>query len=71
MTLNYRACGLRFRFRLGPSSIYFSGGVAETASEGDELLVHDCDLDATRFGKAGPEIKRRIRTYSAVTAGAN
>ena len=25
--------------------------VAETRSEGDELLVHDCDLDATRFGK--------------------
>ena len=25
--------------------------VAETTSEGDELLVHDCDLEATRFGK--------------------
>ena len=25
--------------------------VAETTTEGDELLVHDCDLDATRFGK--------------------
>jgi predicted amidohydrolase len=25
--------------------------VAETAGEGDELLVHDCDLEATRFGK--------------------
>ena len=25
--------------------------VAETTSEADELLVHDCDLDATRFGK--------------------
>ena len=25
--------------------------VAETRSEGDELIVHDCDLDATRFGK--------------------
>jgi N-carbamoyl-D-amino-acid hydrolase len=25
--------------------------VAETKTEGDELLVHDCDLDATRFGK--------------------
>jgi N-carbamoyl-D-amino-acid hydrolase len=25
--------------------------VAETRSEGDELLAHDCDLDATRFGK--------------------
>jgi N-carbamoyl-D-amino-acid hydrolase len=25
--------------------------VAETATEDDELLVHDCDLDATRFGK--------------------
>jgi N-carbamoyl-D-amino-acid hydrolase len=25
--------------------------VAETATEDDELLVHECDLDATRFGK--------------------
>jgi N-carbamoyl-D-amino-acid hydrolase len=25
--------------------------VAESRTEGDELLVHDCDLDATRFGK--------------------
>jgi N-carbamoyl-D-amino-acid hydrolase len=25
--------------------------VAETTGEGDELLVHDCDLEATRFGK--------------------
>jgi N-carbamoyl-D-amino-acid hydrolase len=25
--------------------------VAETMTEDDELLVHDCDLDATRFGK--------------------
>ena len=25
--------------------------VAETTTEEDELLVHDCDLDATRFGK--------------------
>jgi N-carbamoyl-D-amino-acid hydrolase len=25
--------------------------VAETATEDDELIVHDCDLDATRFGK--------------------
>jgi predicted amidohydrolase len=25
--------------------------VAETTSEDDELIVHDCDLDATRFGK--------------------
>ena len=25
--------------------------VAEAASEADELLVHDCDLDATSFGK--------------------
>lgn len=25
--------------------------VAETATEDDELAVHDCDLDATRFGK--------------------
>ena len=25
--------------------------VAETATEADELLVHTCDLDATRFGK--------------------
>jgi hypothetical protein len=26
--------------------------VAETATEGDELIRCDCDLDATRFGKA-------------------
>lgn len=25
--------------------------VAETATEDDEVVVHDCDLDATRFGK--------------------
>jgi predicted amidohydrolase len=25
--------------------------VAETKTEDDELLIHDCDLDATRFGK--------------------
>ena len=25
--------------------------VAETTTEEDELLVHDCDLDTTRFGK--------------------
>ena len=25
--------------------------VSETRGEGDELLVHDCDLEATRFGK--------------------
>ena len=25
--------------------------VAETATEDDELLMYDCDLDATRFGK--------------------
>jgi hypothetical protein len=25
--------------------------VAETTTEEDELPVHDCDLDATRFGK--------------------
>jgi hypothetical protein len=37
------------------------------AGEGDELLVHDCDLEATRFGKACAEIERRSRTYSAVT----
>jgi len=25
--------------------------VAETKTEADELIIHDCDLDATRFGK--------------------
>jgi len=25
--------------------------VAETTTEDDELLMHDCDLEATRFGK--------------------
>jgi len=47
--------------------------VAETTGEGDELLVRDCDLDATRFGKetifdfAG---HRRIEHYGLIAAQA-
>ncbi len=50
--------------------------VAETKSEDDELIVHACDLDATRFGKATifdfarhrrPEHYTRITTQTGVT----
>jgi predicted amidohydrolase len=43
--------------------------VAETRSEGDELLVHACDLDATRFGKETIfdfARHRRIEHYGAI-----
>ncbi|MGH6962022.1 MAG: nitrilase-related carbon-nitrogen hydrolase, partial [Dongiaceae bacterium] len=43
--------------------------VAETASEGDELLVHDCDLEATRFGKESMfdfARHRRIEHYGLI-----
>jgi len=43
--------------------------VAETTSEGDELLVHDCDLDATRFGKESMfdfARHRRIEHYGLI-----
>lgn len=44
--------------------------VAETKSEGDELIVHPCDLDATRFGKDTIfdfARHRRIEHYGLIT----
>ncbi len=44
--------------------------VAETKTENDELLVHACDLDATRFGKETIfdfARHRRIEHYSLIT----
>ena len=44
--------------------------VAETASEADELIVHACDLDATRFGKETIfdfARHRRIEHYGLIT----
>jgi len=45
--------------------------VAELPGEADGLLVHDCDLDATRFGKETIfdfKRHRRIEHYSRITA---
>lgn len=45
--------------------------VAEAATEDDELLVHACDLDATKFGKATIfdfARHRRIEHYGRITA---
>jgi predicted amidohydrolase len=45
--------------------------VAEARTEGDELLVYDCDLDATRFGKGTIfDFKRHRRTehYGLITS---
>ena len=45
--------------------------VAEAMSEDDELLVHDCDLDATSFGKATVfdfARHRRPEHYGRITA---
>jgi N-carbamoyl-D-amino-acid hydrolase len=45
--------------------------VAEASSEADELLVHDCDLDATRFGKETIfdfKRHRRIEHYGLITS---
>jgi predicted amidohydrolase len=45
--------------------------VAEAQSEGDELIVHDCDLDATLFGKQTIfdfARHRRIEHYGRITA---
>ena len=42
---------------------------AETATEADELLVHTCDLDATRFGKESMfdfARHRRIEHYGLI-----
>ena len=44
--------------------------VAEAQSEGDELIVHDCDLDATLFGKQTIfdfARHRRIEHYGLIT----
>jgi predicted amidohydrolase len=44
--------------------------VAETRGDGDELIVHTCDLDATRFGKETIfdfERHRRIEHYGLIT----
>jgi predicted amidohydrolase len=44
--------------------------VAEAKTEGDELLVHDCDLDATKFGKETIfdfKRHRRIEHYRRIT----
>ena len=45
--------------------------VAETRSEEDELVVHACDLDATRFGKETIfdfKRHRRIEHYQPITS---
>jgi predicted amidohydrolase len=45
--------------------------IAETKSESDELLVHDCDLDATRFGKESMfdfARHRRIEHYGLIAS---
>jgi N-carbamoyl-D-amino-acid hydrolase len=45
--------------------------VAETQTEADELIVHACDLDATRFGKETIfdfERHRRIEHYGLITS---
>ncbi len=45
--------------------------VAETKTEDDELIVHACDLDATRFGKETIfdfERHRRIEHYGLITS---
>ncbi len=57
----------------GCSVIVEPGGeiVAETQGEGDELIVHACDLDATRFGKETIfdfARHRRIEHYGLVTS---
>jgi len=44
--------------------------VAETTAEGDELIVADCDLDATIFGKETIfdfKRHRRIEHYGRIT----
>ena len=45
--------------------------MAESKGESDELLVHACDLDATRFGKQTIfdfKRHRRIEHYGLITA---
>ena len=57
----------------GCSVIVDPGGqiVAETQTENDEVIVHTCDLDATRFGKETIfdfKRHRRIEHYGRITA---
>jgi len=45
--------------------------VAEAKTEGDELIVHGCDLDATQFGKSTIfdfARHRRIEHYGLITS---
>jgi predicted amidohydrolase len=45
--------------------------VAESNAEADELIVHDCDLDATRFGKETIfdfKRHRRVEHYGRITS---
>jgi predicted amidohydrolase len=45
--------------------------VAETRTEADEIVVHACDLDATRFGKETIfdfKRHRRIEHYGRITS---
>jgi predicted amidohydrolase len=45
--------------------------VAEAKTEDDELIVHDCDLDATLFGKQTIfdfSRHRRIEHYGRITS---
>jgi predicted amidohydrolase len=45
--------------------------VTETTTEADEILVHRCDLDATRFGKETIfdfARHRRIEHYGRITS---
>ncbi len=47
--------------------------VAEAKSEGDELIIANCDLDATIFGKETVfdfKRHRRIEHYGRITAQA-
>ena len=58
---------------LGGSLIVAPDGTiaAESQSEADELLVHSCDLDATRFGKETIfdfARHRRIEHYGLIAA---
>jgi predicted amidohydrolase len=57
----------------GSSAIVDPDGeiVAETGTEGDEIIVHACDLDATRFGKETIfdfKRHRRIEHYGRITS---
>ena len=45
--------------------------MGESRTEDDELIVHDCDLDATRFGKETIfdfKRHRRVEHYGPITA---